>query len=99
MTYFHSSSRCGSFSSRTIAAILCLLVCLTVAGLCITLDLGRPDRAILMVLKAQLTSPLIWDFAILTVMSGLAAMYLFFVLRVDALRKEMWIKALHQAAL
>ena len=31
MTYFHSSSRCGSFSARTIAVILCLLVCLTVA--------------------------------------------------------------------
>ena len=62
------------------------LVCLILAGVFITIDLGRPDRAILLVLKPQFSSPLIWDFLILNIMLAVAAIYTLVLLRVDLLR-------------
>ncbi|MHC4592519.1 MAG: NrfD/PsrC family molybdoenzyme membrane anchor subunit, partial [Planctomycetota bacterium] len=44
----------------TRAAAVVSLSSLVVAGLFITMDLGRPDRVLLLVLKAKLQSPLIW---------------------------------------
>ncbi len=61
------------------------LVSMALSGLFITIDLGRPDRVYLLLLKAQLRSPLIWDFIIINVMLGLAALYTFFVLRAGIL--------------
>ena len=61
------------------------LVCLMLAGMFITIDLGRPERAFLLMLKPQLSSPLIWDFFILNAMLGVAAIYTLFVLRRDVL--------------
>ncbi len=74
---------------RTVArpAAVVSLCALILAGLFITIDLGRPDRAILLVLKGRLQSPLIWDSIILNAMTGLAALYTFVVLRAEVLRK------------
>ena len=68
-------------------ASLVVLVALMIAGIFITIDLGRPERAILMLLKPNLKSPLIWDFVILNAMIGLAAVYLFILLRVEVLAR------------
>ncbi len=61
------------------------LVCLMLAGMFITIDLGRPERAFLLMLRPQLSSPLIWDFFILNAMLVVAAIYTLFVLRREVL--------------
>ena len=61
------------------------LVCLMLAGMFITIDLGRPDRAFLLMLRPQLSSPLIWDFFILNAMLVVAGIYTLFVLRREVL--------------
>ncbi len=63
------------------------LVCLMLAGMFITIDLGRPERAFLLMLKPQLSSPLIWDFFILNAMLVVAAIYTLFALRRDVLAR------------
>jgi dimethyl sulfoxide reductase membrane subunit len=69
-------------------AAIVALVSLILAGLFITIDLGRPDRAFLMVLKANFRSPLVWDFAILNAMMGLAAFYVLALLRLAIVSRE-----------
>jgi len=64
------------------------LVSLMLAGMFITIDLGRPELAHLLMLKPQLTSPLIWDFFILNTMLGIGAIYTLFVMRRDVLSGE-----------
>ena len=61
------------------------LVCLMLTGMFITIDLGRPDRALLLMLKPQISSPLTWDFFILNAMLAVAAIYTIFVLRREVL--------------
>ena len=67
----------GRDEYRSIAwsASLVSLVSLLLAGLFITIDLGRPERALFLVLKGRFQSPLIWDFAIINAMLALAAVY------------------------
>jgi len=60
---------------------------LTIAGLFIIIDLGRPDRVVLSVLKAYTTtvqtSPLVWDLTVITLYFVLTATYMLLTLRHD----------------
>ncbi len=76
---FHPIARAGSIIS---------LVSLILAGLFITMDLGRPERAYLLLTKAQLESPLILDFLVVNVLIGIAALYTLFAFRAEALSKD-----------
>ena len=69
------------------AGAIVSLVSLMLAGMFITIDLGHPERAWMLATKAKLQSPLIWDFLIINVLLGVAAVYTVFVLRRDVLRR------------
>jgi len=60
---------------------------LTIAGLFIIIDLGRPDRVVVSVLKAYTltfqTSPLVWDLTVITLYFVLTATYMLLTLRHD----------------
>ncbi len=58
------------------------VVALALAGVMITLDLGRPERAWMMALKAQPQSPLIIDFLVLNAMLVLALILTCFCFRI-----------------
>ncbi len=64
-------------------------VALMMAGLSIIIDLGRPDRAINMVLhwpERVATSPLTWDMTVIILYFTLSTSYLWFTMRKDLLR-------------
>ena len=63
------------------------LAALMLAGIFITADLGRPEKAYLMVTEMQLRSPLFWDFVILNALIGVAALYTFVPLRARLIEK------------
>jgi dimethyl sulfoxide reductase membrane subunit len=69
--------RFGSTEHRPLATIASVvaLVALMLAGTFITADLGRPERAYLMILKMQVRSPLVWDFMILNGLLMVAGLY------------------------
>ena len=69
------------------AASVVALAALMLAGIFITADLGRPEKAHLMVTKMQLRSPLFWDFVILNALIGVAALYTFVPLRARLIEK------------
>lgn len=69
-----------------VAASVVSLVALMVAGLFVTIDLGRPERAYLMILKMQVRSPLFWDFLALNTMAALATLYIVPSLRAALIR-------------
>lgn len=58
------------------------VVTLALAGVMITLDLGHPERAWMMALKAQPQSPLIIDFLVLNAMLVLALILTYFCFRI-----------------
>ena len=68
---------------------------LTIAGLFIIIDLGRPDRVVTSVLKSYTltfqTSPLVWDLTVITLYFVLTATYMLLTLRHDiyALRRRL----------
>ncbi|MBI4188172.1 MAG: polysulfide reductase NrfD [Chloroflexi bacterium] len=68
---------------------------LSIAGLFIIIDLGRPDRVVTSVVKAYTTtvqtSPLIWDVTVITLYFVLTATYLSLTIRHDlyALRRRL----------
>lgn len=59
------------------------MVALALAGLMITLDMGRPERAWMVLMKAQFQSPLVMDFLVLNLLIALA-----FVLTYVTIRKN-----------
>ncbi len=79
----------GSDKYRGLArsASIVSLISLMLAGMFITIDLGRPERAVLLVLKGRFQSPLVWDFIILNAMLVLAALYTLVLLRWEVLEK------------
>ena len=60
---------------------------LSIAGLFIIIDLGRPDRVVTSVLKSYVltfqTSPLVWDLTVITLYFVLTATYMLLTLRHD----------------
>ncbi|MHC4914969.1 MAG: NrfD/PsrC family molybdoenzyme membrane anchor subunit [Planctomycetota bacterium] len=90
LTVASSAISLGEKRHRPVALIAAAasLVSLALAGLFIVMDLGRPDRALLMVLKGRFKSPLFWDFVVLHVMMGSAAFYCYSLLRSAALEGE-----------
>ncbi|MBI4282982.1 MAG: polysulfide reductase NrfD [Chloroflexi bacterium] len=68
---------------------------LTIAGLFIIIDLGRPDRVVISVIRAYTltfqTSPLVWDLTVITLYFVLTATYMLLTLRHDiyALRRRL----------
>ncbi|MBM2825848.1 MAG: putative anaerobic dehydrogenase rane anchor subunit [Dehalococcoidales bacterium] len=68
---------------------------LTIAGLFIIIDLGRPDRVVTSVIQAYTltfqTSPLVWDLTVITLYFVLTATYMLLTLRHDiyALRNRL----------
>lgn len=73
-------------AARTASAVA--LVSLIASGLFIVLDLGRPDRAWMLLLKAAPKSPLIWDFFILNFMIVLAALFTFVTIRREVIENS-----------
>ncbi len=72
----------GRPQGRTVAGAgaLVSLVSVGLAGLFILLDIGRIDRAMLMMTKARIESPLFWDFVVIDVLIVIAVFYLLCVL-------------------
>lgn len=62
------------------------LTCLTLATIFITLDVGRPERLWHLVRYGNVTSPLVWDIAIISIYGLLAFALVYFSLRADLVR-------------
>ena len=60
---------------------------LILAGIFITLDLGRPDRIYFLLLYARLTSPLLWDVIVINSYLVLCSALLFFSVRPEMAEK------------
>ena len=68
-------------------AVLEAAVAVMIAALLLLPDIGRPDRFYNLVLHAHATSPLIWDFTIVTVYFLLSATYVWVYTRADLARR------------
>ena len=68
-------------------AVLEATVAVMIAALLLLPDIGRPDRFYNLVLHAHATSPLIWDFTIVTVYFLLSAAYVWVYTRADLARR------------
>ena len=67
-------------------AVLEATVAIILAATFILPDLGRPDRILNIVFHANLTSPMIWDIAIVFVYMGMSLTYVFLYTRADLAR-------------
>lgn len=63
--------------------VLVSLACITVAGLLILPDIGRPERLYQFFTTPDFRSPLVWDFGIVLVYGGLNLWYLWLLARRD----------------
>ena len=68
-------------------AVLEAAVAVMIAALLLLPDIGRPDRILNLLLHAHATSPLIWDFTIVTVYFLLSATYVWVYTRADLARR------------
>jgi molybdopterin-containing oxidoreductase family membrane subunit len=77
--------------------VLSALACITVAGLMIIPDLGRPERVLNIVLYANWTSPLVWDITIIAVYFVFSAVDLFVLTR-HAAQPATWYRTMRVLA-
>jgi dimethyl sulfoxide reductase membrane subunit len=76
-----------AFKPITRLAVLEATIAVLLAGMFILPDLGRPERLLNLVLHANLTSPMIWDIAIVTIYLAMSAFYVWLYMRADLARR------------
>lgn len=72
-------------------AVLEATVAIILAATFILPDLGRPDRILNILFHANLTSPMIWDIAIVFVYMGMSLTYVWLYTRADLARAGNWL--------
>lgn len=75
-------------------AVVCSVAAVATAAGTILPDLGRPQRAWKMLLQPNLTSPLVWDMAVLTIYLVIGAIDLWILTRVPVPRKALRVMAI-----
>jgi molybdopterin-containing oxidoreductase family membrane subunit len=80
-----------AFKPITRLAVLTAAVSVMLAAVFIVPDLGRPERILAIFLDPNLTSPMIWDIAIVTVYMGLSCFYVWLYARADFARRGSWL--------
>jgi molybdopterin-containing oxidoreductase family membrane subunit len=68
-------------------AVLEATVAVLLAGVFILPDLGRPERILNILLHGNLTSPMVWDIAIVVIYTLLSALYVWLYTRADLARR------------
>lgn len=76
-----------AFKPITRLAVLTATVAVMLAAIFILPDLGRPERLLNVFRYPNLTSPMIWDIAIVIVYMGLSAFYVWLYARADFARR------------
>jgi len=76
----------AAFKPISRLAVLEATIAVLLAGMFIIPDLGRPERIVNILLHPNLTSPMIWDIAIVFVYLGLSAFYVWLYTRADLAR-------------
>ncbi len=79
------------FKPITRLAVVEATVAVVLAGVFILPDLGRPERVINILLHPNLTSPMVWDIAIVVVYTLLSALYVWVYTRADLARRGSWL--------
>ena len=77
--FFHSDE----YESLARFGVLLSLACITVAGLLILPDIGRPERIYQFVTSPDFRSPMVWDFAIVVLYGVFNVWYLWLLTRRD----------------
>jgi len=72
-------------------AVLEATVAIILAGTFILPDLGRPDRVLNILFHANLTSPMVWDIAIVFVYMGMSITYVWLYTRADLAKRGSWL--------
>jgi dimethyl sulfoxide reductase membrane subunit len=75
------------FKPITRLAVVVATIAVVLAGVFILPDLGRPERVLNILLYANLTSPMVWDIAIVAVYTLLSATYVWLYTRADLARR------------
>ncbi len=75
------------FKPITRVAVLEATIAVLLAGVFILPDLGRPERVINILLHANLTSPMVWDIAIVGAYTAMSALYVWLYTRADLARR------------
>jgi molybdopterin-containing oxidoreductase family membrane subunit len=72
-------------------AVLEATVAVMLAAMFILPDLGRPERLLNIALYANITSPMIWDIAIVMAYMAMSAFYVWLYARADLARRGSWL--------
>ncbi len=75
-------------------AVVCSVAAVATAAGTILPDLGRPERAWKMLVQPHLTSPLVWDMAVLTVYLVIGVVDLWILTRVPVPKKQLRVMAI-----
>ena len=67
------------FKAVALPAVICSLVCICCAGICVLVDLGGVQRIWRMLVGMNFTSPLAWDMIVITLYIVLNILYLVFM--------------------
>ena len=67
------------FKAVALPAVICSLVCICCAGICVLVDLGGVQRIWRMLVGLNFTSPLAWDMIVITLYIVLNILYLVFM--------------------
>lgn len=78
----------SAFKPITRLAVLEATVAVMLAGIFIIPDLGRPERVLNILLHANLTSPMVWDIAIVIAYTLLSMSYVWLYTRADLARRR-----------
>lgn len=74
------------FRTAARVAELVAIICILLALIFITLDLGRPDRLLAILLHPNVLSPLVWDVIVVNGFLTIALAFFYFDMRVDLVR-------------
>ncbi|MCJ7711457.1 MAG: polysulfide reductase NrfD, partial [Chloroflexi bacterium] len=80
-----------AFKPITRLAVLEATIAVVLAATFILPDLGRPERFLNIPLYFNLSSPMVWDIAIVMVYMGLSATYVWLYARADLARRGSWL--------
>ncbi len=80
-----------AFKPITRLAVLEATVAVMLAATFILPDLGRPERMLNIFLYPNLTSPMIWDIAIVIIYMAMSAFYVWLYARADLARRGSWL--------
>lgn len=78
-----------AFKKISKPAVLLSTVCIMLAAMFIFVDLGKPARLFNLLLHPQLTSPLIWDFVVITIYFIVSVLYMYYMSRPNPDQKKL----------